>query len=70
MPFAYKDVLIDVGYRIDILAEDGLVELKPSEKLLPIRSAQLMSYLRLRKHPLRLLMNLNVLKLIDGIERV
>jgi GxxExxY protein len=71
MPILYKGVLIETGYRIDILAEDRLVvELKAIEKLLPIHSAQLMTYLRLGKYPLGLLMNFNVLKLVDGIERV
>lgn len=70
-PVTYKGVLIDAGYRIDILAEDRVVvELKAVEKLMSIHSAQLMTYLRLGKYPLGLLMNFNVLKLIDGIERV
>lgn len=71
MPVQYKGVSIETGYRIDILAEDRLVvELKAVEKLLPIHSAQLMTYLRLGKYPLGLLMNFNVLKLVDGLERV
>lgn len=71
MPVTYKGILIDAGYRIDILAEERVVvELKAVEKLMPIHSAQLMTYLRLGKYPLGLLMNFNVLKLVDGIERV
>lgn len=71
MPVRYKDVLIETGYRIDILADDRIVvELKAVEKLLPIHSAQLLAYLRLGKFPLGLLMNFNASKLTDGIERV
>lgn len=71
MPISYKGVIIDAGYRIDILAEERVVvELKAVEKLMPIHSAQLMTYLRLGKYSLGLLMNFNALKLIDGIERV
>lgn len=71
MPVTYKGIQIDAGYRIDVLAEDRVViELKAVEKLIPIHSAQLMTYLRLGNYPLGLLMNFNVLKLIDGIERV
>jgi GxxExxY protein len=71
MPVIYKGILIETGYRIDILAEDRVVvELKAVEKLLPIHSAQLITYLRLGQYPLGLLMNFNVLKLVDGIERV
>ena len=71
MPITYKGILIDAGYRIDILAEERIVvELKAVEKLMPIHSAQLMTYLRLGKYSLGLLMNFNVPKLVDGIERV
>ena len=71
MPVVYKGVLIETGYRIDILADDRVVvELKAVEKMLPIHSAQLLTYLRLGKFPLGLLMNFNVRKLTDGIERV
>ena len=71
MPVTYKGILIDAGYRIDILVEDRVVvELKAVEKLMPIHSAQLMTYLRLGKYRLGLLMNFNVLKLVDGIERI
>lgn len=71
MPVSYKGILIDTGYRIDVLAEDRIVvELKAVEKLLPIHSAQLITYLRLGKYPLGLLINFHVLKLVDGIERV
>jgi GxxExxY protein len=71
MPVHYKGVMIETGYRIDILAEDRIVvELKAVEKLVPIYSAQLMTYLRLGKYPLGLLMNFNVLRLVDGIERI
>src|SRR4051794_28992719 len=56
MPVAYKGALIESGYRIDILAEERVVvELKAIERLLPIHSAQLMTYLRLGKYQLGLL---------------
>lgn len=71
MPVHYKGVIIDAGYRIDVLAEGRVVvELKAMEKLLPIHSAQLLTYLRLGNHPLGLLINFNVQKLVDGLERV
>lgn len=71
MPVIYKGITIETGYRIDILVEDRLVvELKAVEKILPIHSAQLLTYLRLGKFPLGLLINFNVRKLVDGVERV
>ncbi len=71
MPVHYKDAVIETGYRIDVLAENRLVvELKATEKLLPIHSAQLLTYLRLGKFSLGLLINFNVGKLVEGVERV
>jgi GxxExxY protein len=71
MPVHYKGVLIETGYRIDILADDRIVvELKALEKLLPLHGAQLLTYLRLGKYPLGLLINFNVSKLTDGVQRV
>lgn len=71
LPIHYKGVLIETGFRIDVLADDRvIVELKAVDKLIPLHSAQLLTYLRLGQYPLGLLMNFNVLKLVDGIERV
>jgi GxxExxY protein len=71
MPVRYKGIVIETGYRIDVLADDRcVVELKAVEKLLPIHSAQLHTYLRLGQFPLGLLINFNVRKLTDGIERI
>ena len=71
MPVSYKGALIELGYRIDVLVEERLaVEVKAVEKLQPIHAAQLLTYLRLGKYPLGLLINFNVGKLVEGIERV
>ena len=71
MPIIYKGVTIDTAYRIDILVEDRLaIELKAVEKILPIDGTQLLTYLRLGRFPLGLLINFNVRKLIEGVERV
>lgn len=47
-----------------------VLELKAVEKILPIHAAQLLTYLRLGGFALGLLVNFNVRKLVDGIERV
>lgn len=71
MPVAYKGELMDLGFRLDLVADNRVViELKAVEKLLPIHSAQLLTYLRLGRYSLGLLINFNVRKLTDGIERV
>lgn len=70
MPFYYKGIEIECGYRIDILVDDRLVlELKSVDKVSGIHRAQLLTYMKLSKTPVGLLMNLNVKKLTGGVER-
>jgi GxxExxY protein len=71
LPIVYNRVRLPIGYRIDFIVEKCLiVEVKCVEKLLPVHLAQLISYLRLTKLPLGLLINFNVPHLRDGIRRV
>ena len=71
LPVVYKGIKLDCGYRIDVLINDlVIVELKTVEKLLPIHEAQLLTYLKLYRRPLGLLMNFNVPALKDGIKRL
>lgn len=66
----YKGYILNNGYRIDILVEDTIViELKSVDVLLPIHTAQIMTYLRLSHHELGLLINFNVTNLQSGIHR-
>jgi GxxExxY protein len=70
LPVCYKDLLLDCGYRIDLLVSgDLIVEIKSVETLLPIHQAQILTYMRLSKVSLGLLMNFNVTKLQNGIKR-
>ena len=70
LPVRYKDVLLDCGYRIDlIVSADLIVEVKSVETLLPIHQAQILTYMRLAKIPIGLLINFNVTKLQNGIKR-
>ena len=71
LPLSYKGLKLDCSYRIDLLVEDAiLVELKAIEQVLPIHSAQVLTYLRASNKPIGLLINFNVLVLKDGIKRV
>jgi GxxExxY protein len=70
LPVRYKGILFDCGYRIDLLVGgDLIVEIKSVETLLPIHQAQILTYMRLAKVPVGLLMNFNVTKLQNGIKR-
>jgi len=71
LPLKYDGLTIDIGYRLDLLVEDAvIVELKTVRKLLPVHQAQLLSYLRLSKRRLGLLINFNVYRLLDGVKRM
>lgn len=66
----YKGVQVDCGFRTDLIVNDAvLVELKAVERILPIHEAQLLSYLKLTRKPVGLLINFNVKMLKDGITR-
>jgi len=66
----YKNILLDCGYRIDLLiGGDFIVELKAVEALLPIHQAQVLTYMRLVQVPITLLINFNITKLQNGIKR-
>jgi GxxExxY protein len=66
----YRGVSVDCGYRLDLLVEGlVIVELKSVDELHPIHEAQLMSYLKLTKLRVGLLINFNVLQLVRGVKR-
>ena len=70
LPVRYKETLLDCGYRIDLLVGgDLIVEIKCVETLLPIHQAQILTYMRLSKIPVGLIINFNVTKLQNGIKR-
>ena len=71
IPVNYKGVILDCGHRADIVVENKLVvELKSVEILLPIHEAQLLTYMKLMKMELGLLINFNSRLLKDGIRRI
>lgn len=71
LPVNYKGVLLNCGYRADLIIEDRvLVELKCCEKLLSVHSQQLLTYLKVSGLRVGLLANFNVPKMIDGIVRI
>ena len=70
LPVVYDGVRLDVGYRIDLMVEDlAVVELKTVEEITRVHHAQIISYLKLSKKSLGLLINFNVARLKDGIKR-
>ena len=71
VPAAYEDVILDVGFRADLIVDKKvIVELKSVENLAPVFKKQLLTYLKLSKLKLGLLVNFNVELMKDGIVRV
>jgi GxxExxY protein len=71
VPVRYKELVLNGGYRLDLLVEDSVVvELKSLEVVLPVHRAQVLSYLRLMDKRLGLLINFNVDRLVVGVNRV
>jgi GxxExxY protein len=70
LPVVYKEVRLDCAYRMDIVIEQELIiEVKAVERILAIHEAQMLTYLRLSRHRVALLMNFNSVMLKDGLRR-
>ena len=71
LPVTYKAVRLECGYRMDIVVERQVVlEVKAVEALLPVHSAQMLTYLRLASLPTGLLLNFSVPVMKNGIKRL
>lgn len=70
MPVVYDGVSLDKAYRIDLLVEGVVVEVKTVAKVMPVHLAQVLSYLRLGGHPVGLLLNFQVPRMRDGVMRI
>jgi GxxExxY protein len=71
IPLHYKTISVDNAYRLDFLVNDALIiECKAIDQLLPIHSAQVLTYLKLTNKRLGLLINFNVEVLHKGIRRI
>jgi len=71
LPVVYRGLKLDCGYRLDLLVEGQVVvELKAVDRLAPIHTAQVLSYLKLSGCRIGLLINFNVKLLKNGIRRL
>ena len=71
LPVRYKQVSLDCSYRLDLVVQEAVVvELKSVERLEPIHTAQLLTYLRPSGLRVGLLMNFNVPVLRAGLRRL
>lgn len=71
MQLIYDEIKLDVGYRIDLLVEQkAVVEIKSVERFTDVHLAQVLTYLRLSKCKVGLLLNFNTASLKNGIKRI
>ena len=71
MPFIYKDIQLEVGYRIDLMVNNKvLIEIKSVENIAPVHFAQTLTYLKLSGMKLGLIINFNTKVLKEGIHRI
>lgn len=70
LPIHYDGIVLDSAYRIDLLVEnDVIVEVKSLSQIHSVHEAQVLSYLKLSRKRVALLINFNVVHLRDGIAR-
>lgn len=71
LPVIYRHLKLEAGFRLDFLVERRVVlEVKAVERLAPVHTAQLLTYLRLSESRLGFLINFNVARLKDGLKRL
>jgi GxxExxY protein len=71
LPIVYKGIRLECGYRLDLLVNSTVVvEVKSVEQILPVHTAQLLSYLKLGGWAIGLIINFNVIVLKQGIRRI
>lgn len=71
MPLVYKNIKMEIGYRMDIQVEERIiVEVKAVDALNDVHLAQVLTYLKLSGCKLGLLLNFNVAQMTKGVKRV
>src|SRR5689334_25161381 len=70
VPVRYKGINLDCAYRLDVLVEDSVIlEIKSVDALIGVYQAQLLTYMKITRKPIGLLINFNTSVLKDGIIR-
>jgi GxxExxY protein len=71
IPVIYESVKLDIGFKADVVIENKVIlELKSIENILPVHKKQLLTYLKLTKMKLGLLINFNENLIKNGITRI
>ncbi|MEP6676627.1 MAG: GxxExxY protein [Ferruginibacter sp.] len=71
MPLIYKEVKLDIGYRLDLLVQNKVViEIKTVDGFNDVHPAQILTYMKLGNYKIGLLLNFKVASLKNGIKRI
>ena len=71
LPVRYKSISLDCGYRMDIVVEGRLIlELKTVDKIAAIHDAQILTYLKLSRLGMGLILNFSAATMVQGVRRV
>jgi GxxExxY protein len=69
-PIEYKGLRLDCAYKADVVVHERLIiELKSVETLTALHHAQLLTYMKVSRTEVGLLINFNVPRLIEGVKR-
>jgi len=71
LPIVFDGLSLPEGFRVDLLVDQQLIiEVKSVERLSPLHSKQLLTYLRLANQPVGLLMNFGAETFKEGLRRI
>ena len=71
IPVIYKGLVLDEGFRADVVVDRTVIlEIKAVATVLPAHEAQLLTYLRMSRIPIGLLLHFNAPRLVDGLRRL
>jgi iron complex transport system substrate-binding protein len=71
LPVEFDGLKLPEGYRVDLLVDGKLIiEVKSVERIAPVHSKQLLTYIRLARQPVGLLMNFGGATFREGLQRI
>ena len=71
LPVFYEDIILEVGFRLDILVEEKIIiEIKSVQELSKLHFKQLLTYLKVSDKKLGILVNFNCENITDNIKRI
>ena len=71
LPVLYDGINLEIGFRLDIVVEDKvIIEIKSVEDLTKLHFKQLLTYLKLSRKKVGILVNFNCENITENIKRI